>query len=305
MQLDYTHLATLAAILRCGSFEGAASDLSLTQSAISQRLKALEERVGTLLVHRTNPCTGTDAGRRLAAHADHVGLLEQTLHADIAALAPLPKSRLRLAVNADSLATWFLDALQQLPDHLFDLTIDDQDFSADWLKRGEVAGAVTAHATPITGCDSHALGSLRYLATASPAYMARHFAEGVTPATIARAPMLRFDQKDELQRHWIKRYVGTASTTTTAATPPSHGLPSSQGFVEASLRGLGWGMNPEPLVRAHITAGRLVEIMPDAPFDTPLYWQSSRLLRTALTPLTRAIRQTARLGLRQGGRQAG
>lgn len=293
MNIDYAQLQALAAILRTGSFEGAAAELGITQSAVSQRLKALEDSVGALLVHRGQPCTGTDAGRRLAAHAANVDLLERGLARDLGALVPAQNTAVRIAVNADSLATWFLTALSKVDGLLFDLVVDDQDYSADWLRRGEVAAAITSHDRAVSGCDCHALGALRYIATASPAYMARHFPKGVTADTLARAPMLRFDRKDVLQARWMETYLGRKLS------PLSHRLPSSQGFVDASLLGLGWGMNPELLVQEHIATGRLVPLLPDAPYDTPLYWQCSRLLGEALAPLTKAVRREARRVLPQ------
>ncbi|WP_299349903.1 LysR family transcriptional regulator ArgP [uncultured Shimia sp.] len=287
MHLDYAHLRALAAILHTGSFEAAASELGVTQSAISQRLKTLEDRVGTLLVHRGQPCSGTDAGRRLAAHANNIGLLEQGLSKDLDALLPGRDTPIRIAVNADSIATWFLPALARVEGLLFDLVVDDQEYSAEWLRRGEVSAAITSHDRAVSGCDCHALGNLRYIATASPGFMARYFPLGVTKDALAQAPMLRFDRKDYLQSRWIETYLSSK------VSPPSHRLPTSQGFVDASLLGLGWGMNPELLVSDHISAGNLVPLLPNATFDTPLYWQCSRLLGEALAPLTRAIRYTA------------
>lgn len=292
MQLDYAQLTALAAILRTGSFEAAASELGITQSAVSQRLKALEDRAGTPLVKRGQPCEGTETGRRLAAHLDQVGMLETALARDFAALTPRT-ARLRIAVNADSLATWFLSAAAQVPGLLFDLVVDDQDFSADWLRRGEVVAAVTAHEAPIAGCDSIPLGTLDYVASASPAFMARHFADGVTAKAISKAPMIIFDPKDRLQQIWMNTHLGTAPT------PPSHRLPSSQGFVDACLLGLGWGMNPAPLIQPHLDAGTLVPLISDAPYGTPLFWQSTRLLRPALAPLTASVKNTARAALTQ------
>ncbi|CUH52791.1 LysR family transcriptional regulator ArgP [Shimia marina] len=287
MQIDYAHLAALAAILRTGSFDAAAQDLGVTQSAISQRLKALEERIGMPLVLRGSPCVGTETGRRLAAHLDQVGLLEGALARDLAALSPR-SARLRIAVTADSLATFFLKAVAQVPDLLVDLVVDDQDFSADWLRRGEVVAAVTAHEAPIAGCDSLPLGAMRYIASASPAFVKQHFANGVTPEAISKAPVLIFSSKDRLQHQWMQQTLGITPT------PPSHHLPSAPGFVDASLLGLGWGMNPEPLVRPHLNSGALVPLLPDTPFDTPLFWQSSRLLAPALAPLSKALQQIAR-----------
>lgn len=295
MSLPSDHLATLTAILQTGSFEGAARHLGVTQSAISQRIKALESRIGAQLVHRTTPCTATKAGQRLAAHAEQVALLESRLADDLAGLAPAPKTRLRLAINADSLATWLPEALARLPGHLFDLVIEDQDTAHDLLTRGEVLGALTSRAAALPGCDVTPLGRLRYIATASPAFIARHFSAGVTADALATAPILQFDSRDQLQHRWITQATGAMLT------PPCHRLPSSEGFATAARLGLGWGLNPEPLVAQDLADGTLGALTPDAPLDIPLYWQSARLMHSALAPLTRALRRAARNTLLPSG----
>lgn len=287
---DYAQLAALAAIHRRGSFDLAAAALSVTPSAISQRLKALEERLGTLLIRRGQPCTATEPGLRLIRHFEEVMLLESTLAAD------LPEgpgqTTIRIAVNADSLATWVLPALATTSGMLFDLVIDDQDHSQDRLRNGEVSAAITSHPGPLQGCDTIALGALRYRATASPAYLARWMPNGATSAALAQAPALTFSDKDRLQRDWVASHLIGAAPARFAF--PTHRIASSQAFVEAALLGLGWGMNPEPLIAGHIAAGRLAELAPDTPLDVPLYWQFTRLTAAALAPLTEAIKRTAR-----------
>jgi LysR family transcriptional regulator (chromosome initiation inhibitor) len=285
--LDPNQLAALAAVHRRGSFDLAAAALGVTASAISQRVKALEEQMGTLLIRRGQPCTATAAGLRLIRHHDEVSLLEQALHADLPQLTAGPLT-LRIAVNADSLATWVLPALAGCDGFLFDLVIDDQDVSQDWLRRGEVVAAITSHATVPPGCDSLPLGALRYLATAAPAYVARWMPKGPTASALAQAPALTFSDKDRLQEQWAARQCGTAR-----AACPTHRLASSQGFVEACLLGLGWAMNPEALVRPHLATGALVELAPGSALDVPLHWQFTRLAAPALAPLTRSIRAHA------------
>ncbi len=290
--LDYALLAALAAVIRTGSFERAAQQLHITPSAVSQRLKLLEERVGTILVVRGQPCTGTPAGQRLCQHAEQVALLESELHHDLPGLQQTePPVAVRIAVNADSLATWFIAAMAETRDCLFDLVLDDQDHSADWLRRGEVLAAVTASAKPVQGCDSTPLGALRYIATASPAFVRRHLPEGVSAATLARAPCLTFNSKDRLQAQWVRQALGAEMTS------PTHWLPSSQAFVDGALAGLGWGMNPEILVTGHLRAGRLVALLPDQPLDVPLFWQRSRIASSTLADITDAVRRTARATL--------
>lgn len=291
MQFEAHHLSALAAVLRRGSFEIAAADLAVTPSAISQRIKALEDRVGTSLINRGAPCTGTHAGLRLAKHAEDVGLLEAQLSRDLTLEQGAAPARLRIAVNADSLATWFVPAMASVRDVLFDLVIDDQDHSADWLKRGEVSAAVTSLGKPVTGCDAIALGSLRYIATASPEFMAGWFGKGVNAATLAKAPCLTFNAKDTLQKAWIAEHFDQRLS------PPTHFLPSTQAFVKAARAGMGWGMNPEPLVRGHIRNGRLVPLLASAAMEIPLTWQVSRIIAPALEPVTAAVREAAQKGL--------
>lgn len=293
---DPSQLAALSAILRAGSFERAAQMLHVTQSAISQRLRQLEEQVGTSLVIRSQPCRATEAGERLFRHAEEVRLLEQGVRRDLGLstrkggdAAGFPT--LRLAVNADSLATWFVAAMQDIEGVLFDLVIDDQDHSADWLKRGEVRAAISGSSKPVQGCDCRPLGTLRYLATASPRFMAQWFeGDRVTAASLGRAPVITFNSKDRLQVRWAEEALGVATTG------PSHWLPSSHAFVDAAIAGLGWGMNPELLAGAALTDGRLREVVPGKPLDVPLYWHVSRSVAGAMTPVTEAvIRASARV----------
>lgn len=291
--LDYAQLAALRAILQTGSFDGAAAALNVTPSAVSQRIKALEDQLGTVLIIRGTPATATAAGQRLFRHAEEVALLETTLGDDLDVLAPDPAAPVRVVVNADSLDTWFIDAMARAEGVLFDIGTDDQDFSADWLRRGEVMAAVTAHAKPVQGCDSIPLGSLRYLATASPDFTARHFAKGFNASSAKTAQMMVFNRKDLSQHHWLTAQLGKRIS------PPLHLLPSTRGFVTAALAGIGWGLNPELLVREHIDAGRLVTLGETPTYDVPLFWQFNRVTRQALAPLTRAVRQAAKQWLVQ------
>ncbi|MGY0777199.1 LysR family transcriptional regulator ArgP [Azospirillum argentinense] len=292
--LDYALLAALAAVVRTGSFERAAAQLHVTPSAVSQRVKLLEERMGTILVVRGSPCTGTPAGLRLSQHAERVALLESELRDGLPGVPQDgPAVTVRMAVNADSLATWFVAAMAGTPDVLFDLVLDDQEHSADWLRRGEVLAAVTSGAQPVQGCDSTALGALRYVATASPDFLCRHFPDGVAVAALARAPRLTYNSKDRLQTQWTRQAFGVEIAS------PTHWMPSTHAFVDAALAGLGWGMNPEPLVAGPLRDGRLVALVPDQPLDVPLFWQRSRIASRTLADITRSVLTTARAQLTQ------
>ncbi|MGB0496798.1 MAG: LysR family transcriptional regulator ArgP [Rubricella sp.] len=288
--LDYQALRALAAVLRTGSFEGAAASLHVTPSAISQRIRGLEERLGEAVAVRAQPVRGTDIGLRLARHYEEVQLLESALGEELAPSAP-ERPTLRIAANADSLITWFVEAMAGAGEVLFDIVIDDQDHSIEWLRRGEVSAAVTAHAAPAQGCDAIPIGSIRYRATASPDFMRRWFPNGVTADALTTAPALVYDRKDRLQARWAARATGSEPVLR------AHWLPSTQAFVLAARAGLGWGLNPEALVAEDLASGRLVELVPDLPIETPLYWQSARRLGVAMAPVTRAVRAAASTSL--------
>lgn len=285
---DYPLLAALAAVVRTGSFEKAAQELNITSSAVSQRVKLLEDRLGAVLVVRALPCTPTPAGLRLFRHAEDVGLLELATRKDLSGLIPFEKpTNLRLAVNADSLATWFIDAVAACDDILFDLVLDDQDYGADWLRRGEVIAAVCAHPGPIQGCDSRPLGALRYVASASPQFIAKWFPDGIDPESVQRAPALSFNNKDKLQSQWVEQVLERKLGF------PTHRMPSTQAFVDATLAGIGWGMNLELLAEKHFKSGDLVPLLPDCPLDVYLHWQYSRMVAGSIGDLTSAVRQAA------------
>ncbi len=199
-----------------------------------------------------------------------------------------------VAVNADSLGSWFLPAAARFSErtgHLLAVTVDDQDHTAEWLKRGQVLAAVTSLDKPVSGCRTLPLGALRYRATASPAFMARHFPDGVFAEALAAAPSLTFNQKDRLQEQWAKAALGSDAAIV------GHWLPSTQAFVDACLLGLGWGMNPELLVRDHLAAADWSNSFPALFSTSRLYWQINRLAADQLTQLTAAVSQAAKASL--------
>ena len=301
--LDYDALRAVAAIVQTGSFERAARQLGVTPSAVSQRVKQLEERLGTVLIVRGQPCVATEQGDWLCRHMERVGMLEGELFAHMPGLARHGDSQpvtLHVATNADSLGTWFLDGIASYArqsEHLLRISVDDQDHTAEWLAKGRVVAAVTGLEKPVAGCRRTVLGALRYRATASPDFVARHFPEGVTALALARAPALMFNHKDRLQEIWVERALGRRIGF------PSHWLPSTQSFVDAALAGMGWGMNPQALVAGHLESGRLVELVPGSAVDIALYWQVNRLSAAALGRLTRAVMEAAQAGLVSPGEQ--
>lgn len=292
--LDYAGLEALAAVVREGSFERAARKLHVTPSAVSQRIKLLEERVGQVLVLRGQPCSGTDAGRRLCLHLEQVALLESDLRRKNPELVPEGQTALptlKLAVNADSLSTWFMDAMSAFTrdgNELLDISIDDQDHTAKRIREGEVLAAVTATSSAIPGCNTWPLGRMRYVAAASPDFIRRYLKDGITPEAMARAPMMSYGRKDSLQDQWLQRLGAEGRRNT-----PRHFLPSNQGYTRACELGMGWGMHPPLMIGAQLAEGSLVELLPGNDLDIPMYWAHARNAQASLQRLTDCVIQAA------------
>ncbi|KOF53209.1 LysR family transcriptional regulator [Achromobacter sp. DMS1] len=293
MRIDHGNLRALAAVVREGSFERAAVALNVTPSAVSQRIKSLEDRMGRLLVQRTVPAAATADGQVLVQLAEQTALLEhEALNRLGVADDEVPHASIPVAVNHDSLETWFVEAALLFSARTratLDMRPEDQDHTAACCATATVLGAVTTLADAVQGCRIHALGSMRYVATCTPAFHARYFAQGVSAATLARAPVLVFNRKDALQARFAHRIAGRE-----AWQPPVWWVPSTRAFVQATLGGLGWTMNPLPLVQEHLDAGRLVLLRSRAWEDVPLYWQHWRVNSEAMEALTESVLSAAR-----------
>ena len=289
--LDYSALAALAAVIRTGAFDAAAERLAVTPYAVSQRIKGLEERLGLPLIVRSAPCRPTDAGVRLVAHFDQVSLLEHDLLQEGAPWAAAfggPRPTVRLAVNSDSLATWIPAAVARFSTSAavtLALVLDDENHTAERLRTGEVIAAVTTIGKAAPGCRVAPLGQMRYVATASPDFARRWFADGVTEAALSQAPVLRFDQDDHLQDRWAADVVGRGVSA------PTYWAPSTQGMLDLTLAGVAWSLTPEKIARPLAASGRLIQLKPEASLDVPLFWQHQRIASRTLEGLTRAVRE--------------
>ncbi|PTS85534.1 ArgP/LysG family DNA-binding transcriptional regulator [Pseudomonas sp. HMWF032] len=288
--LDYKLLAALAAVVEQAGFERAAQVLGLSQSAVSQRIKLLEARVGQPVLVRAVPPAPTEIGRRLLNHVQQVRLLERDIQAQVPALdeGGMPE-RLRIALNADSLATWWAAAVgvfcseQRL---LLDLVVEDQEVGLKRMRAGEVAACVCASERPVAGARAMLLGAMRYRALASPAFIARHFPDGVNAQTLAHAPAIVFGPDDLLQH----RYLSGLGVEGGFA---HHLCPSSEGFIRLALAGFGWGLIPELQVQGELARGELVELLAEQPIDVPLYWHHWRNGGELLNQLTQHLAQAA------------
>jgi len=286
MRFDREQLETLAAVVAAGTFDAAAERLSITPSAVSQRIKALEQQLGRVVVVRSKPIRATESGTALLRLVQQLGALEHEAATELGIAESAGSVSIPLAVNADSMATWLLPALAEVARAhplAFELHRDDQEYTAALLAAGTVMAAVTSDSRPVAACTVTPLGRMHYHPVASPAFAARWLPEGPTAAALAVAPVVVFDRKDELQSRYLR------SVTRRQLAPPHHFVPASADFAVAVELGLGWGMLPKAQCEAALRSGALVLLDPSRTVAVPLYWQQWNLRSTALDAVAAAV----------------
>jgi len=291
-ELPLDQVRTLLAVVDEGTFDAAAAALHVTPSAVSQRIKTLEQRTGRVLLMRTKPVRPTESGQVVVRFARQLAALERDARTELGIAAGAGPTRLPIAVNADSLATWFLPAMTRVPQDppvCFDLHREDEAHTAALLREGQVMAAVTSSAEPVTGCTVRALGLARYLPVASPEFAARHLSAGPLECCLPDAPVIVFDRRDALQDRFVRALTSDGS----GAARLRHHVPTSEGFCDAVVAGLGWGLVPEPQAKPLLEAGALTELAPGRWVDVPLYWQQWKLDVPALARVAETVAATA------------
>ena len=310
---DPDALECLAAIVEEGGFERAAQRLSITQSAVSQRLRALEAQVGTVLIVRSRPLKPTSAGQLLLKHTKMLRLLRADLERDLKELAPSSlggareEERISIAINADSIATWAMHALTDLAQQGLPMEIitDDQDFTHEWLREGQVLGCVTTLKQALRGCKLAPLGAMEYIAVATPDFArqrlaARPGADGttrhsvLTPHNFRDVPFVAFNRKDDMQSEFVSKAFGLKSVTLNQLF-----VPSSEGQVRAVLAGWGVSVVPRLLATELVAQGLLVNVAPTHSLPIQLYWHCWNLESEVLDALSAALKHSAAAFLSQ------
>ena len=294
MDFPAEQLQTFKAVIEAGTLERAARELNITASAVSQRLKALERQAGSVLFIRSRPIRTTGSGDVLLRLAREIHMLSTEAHRALgleSADGHAPRrTELSIAVNADSLASWFVPVLRGLADQELmtcEILRHDEAHSTELLRSGQVMGVVTTKSTPVQGCSSVHLGAMRYRAMASPGFRDRWLPGNDHRAELAAAPMVSFDRTDGLQRGLRRKIVGG----TGPVAPVEHFVPDSRVYVASVSNGLGWGMIPEI---QEPDDGSLVSLHASWTREVRLYWQRWKVPSKALDLLTALVLEAAR-----------
>jgi len=297
LHYDYDALVALAAVVREGRFDEAARTLNVTQSAVSQRIKLLEEKVGSVLIVRGRPCIPTEAGLALCRHVEQVTLLQHELSDRMSALSGNTASSaatIRVSVNNDSLATWFPGVIKRAAEELrvrFDILPDDQEHTEQKLKSGDALAVVTAIETPVQGCRRVSLGAMDYIAVASPEFYNAHFPDGVSINALRDSACLAFDRKDTIQDQWMLLCFGETVPVS------AHMVPSYEGYIACCLNGTAWGLVPEIAGAPFIECGELIELTPGKAVRISLHWQTSTRSSEILRRLGEVVLEEAQAHL--------
>ncbi len=291
--MDYKAIECLRQVVESQGFEKAGDVLGLTQSAVSQKIKRLEQSYNSVLLIREKPLRLTDLGKKLNMHFIKVQLMEQALVKE--AYGEQGLQCLPIAINNDSLATWFIDVITGFAQgrHIrLQCKVADQSLTRELLKKGEVVAAISDVGASVTGGQSVYLGAMDYILVASPEFIQRYLHEGFVETDILNVPTLMFDENDQLWANYQKQVLLLQSRVKYC-----HWLPSSQGFVQMLLSHSVCALVPRIQVEQELSEGHLIELFPDKVLKVPLYWHWSGLDSSLLNELTEAVVRQAYISL--------
>ena len=287
VMLDYKLIEALAMVVQESGFDKAAMALNITQSAVSQRIKLLEEQMGQILLARTTPPQATPTGRKLLKHYLKVKRLEHDLQDEVDKPSNKRFTSIAVGINADSLATWFLDAVHSFlikEGVLLDIRTDDQERTHRLLKDGDVVGCISTQEKPLQGCRVDFIGCMNYQLFAAPKLANKWFPDGLTIDGVRNAPIIIFNRKDELHRKLFHQALGEVPYPM-----PTNFVPSSEKFADFIVKGLGYGMLPHQQSDPFVSAGQLVDLAPGYNVPVKLYWHCWNLKSNLLEKLSRQL----------------
>jgi len=295
--LDYKLIEAMAVVIQEGGFDRAAQVLHLTQSAVSQRVKLLEDQAGQVLMARTSPPVPTSAGKQLLRHYLQVKQLEDDLSESFIYLKQDKFISLSIGINADSLATWFLNAVYPFleKEHvLLDLRVDDQEETFRMLRNGEVIGCISTKEQAIQGCRVDFLGAMNYRLVAAPDFAGQWFPQGLTREAVEKVPAVIFNRKDTLHSKMLEQVFGKKNNQI-----PAYYVPSSEKFADLICSGFAYGMLPDQQILSLLQSGRIIDIAHPDFVSVGLYWHCWNLKSRLLEKFSGSLVKNAQMFLTQ------
>jgi LysR family transcriptional regulator, chromosome initiation inhibitor len=295
--LEPLALECLVALVEEGGFQRAARRLSVTQSAVSQRLWALEANVGSILIVRSRPLRPTPAGQVLLRHAKLLNIKQAELVQELQDLAPAfdrsPRvdQQMSIALDPDSMATWALSALGEFSraGQPTEIILDYAHLTHERLRDGQALGCVTTVDQALHGCKAVALGSMNYVAVADRNFAEQHCPQGLTPQNFRGLKFIAHSRSSDLQAKFVSKTLGLRDISLS-----QHFVPSPEGQLHAVRAGWGVSVLPELLVAHLLREEVLVDLAPHVKFAIDLHWHSCSFESDLIDRLDRAISAGAR-----------
>ncbi|OBS98129.1 transcriptional regulator ArgP [Vibrio cyclitrophicus] len=285
--LDYKWIEALDAVVKQRSFERAAEQLYISQSAVSQRIKQLEKWIAQPALVRENPPRPTPAGKKLLGLYRRVRLLEHELVPELMNEEGSQPLSISIATNADSLATWLLPALSDVMTSRqveLNLAIHGESRTIEKIKSGEVAGAISLESQAIPGCSADYLGRMDYVCVSSPDFHERYFSEGVNYVTLSKAPAVSYDQYDDLHKKFLHDHFNVPRDSVI-----NHTVGSSEAFLRLALSGVAYCLIPRLQIIDELESGVLIDITPGFLLSYRIYWHHWQLESGVLKEISQAI----------------
>ncbi|KMV28530.1 hypothetical protein AB733_23245 [Photobacterium swingsii] len=268
--LDHREMETLIAIVDGQSFDSAARHLNISPGAVSQRIKSLENRVGSSVLIRSTPPKTTAAGEQVLSYARRMFLLQNEMSLALKNHLYSGELSLSIAVNHDSLSCWFIDVVSCFSDHphlSFDIHTSNTVTTQALLKTGDVIAAITSNGNQIAGCKTRYLGRLEYIPVCSQSFYQSHFCAGIDKQALMTAPIAIFDREDDLAERFVAGYGVNVEQVKT------HYIPSSHVLLDTVKKGIGWTMIPKLLIDDQLLKSELV-VMDNQSLFVELYWNT-------------------------------
>jgi len=270
--LDYKLIHALDVVITEQSFDKAAEKLSITQSAISQRIKQLELLVAQPVLIRSQPPQTTEIGQKLLRHFRQVRQLEYDLVEQIMPDKVDAILSVSIAINADTLASWFIPAMAPLlkrhPIEL-NLQIENESTTQKLLQRGEVFAAVSTYSQSFSGCKVSPIGQVIYILCATDDFKDKYFPNELTATALKNAPGVDFDRRDTMHSCYIEENYGLK-----VGDYPCHTVRSSEAFVQLAIEGVAYCLLPHTQANEYLASGQLVDLAPQQHLSQMLYWHS-------------------------------
>ncbi len=285
--LDYKLIEALAAVIQEGGFDKAAQFLNLTQSAVSQRIKQLEEQTRQVVIARTNPPRATAAGQQVVKHFLQVKRLEDDLFDTLVPSDQKDFVTLAIGTNRDCLATWLLPTVSPLilsRKVVLEFRAADQEQTHKLMKDGDVIGCISVKDQPMQGCRVDYLGRMEYRLVSTGHFAEKWLPEGVNEKTITQAPLILFDRKDEMHLQFFRQFMKAIPSQL-----PVHYVPSTKTYTDFILSGLAYGLLPEQESKTRLASGELIDLCPDLILPVKLYWHCWNLKSKLLEDLTQQL----------------